>query len=221
MVEQAAVETSETSDATQEAVLPEWMNEPEHAELIADESNKNILSFYKEKNDLPKALVEKEKLLRSAFRLPKKLNDEQITELSGRIAEVNKVPENAEGYELVMPEEIDKSFDLSEKAKMAIRAYAKENKWSPKSLQGVYEMAVRLGSESQDTANQTFAEATKTRNTGNCFTRPFVYFQNIYSASSLWPSITLTTIITRKFPIFLKINLNYIYILLFITKYIM
>ena len=163
MAEQVVVETPpvETPPVVE---TPEWLNDPEYTELMSDEASKNVLSFYKTKGEAGKALVEKEKLLRSNFRLPKKLNDEQITELSGRMAEVNKVPENAEGYTLQRPEEIDESFDITEEAKMAFRAYAKERSVAPEVLQGFYEKYLQLSSGAQDTANAQFAETSKKRN---------------------------------------------------------
>ena len=164
MAETGTVETP-PAETPPVAETPEWQNGEDFTELLADESNKNILSFYKTSHEGAKALVEKEKLLRSNFRLPKKLSDEQITELSGRLAEVNKVPKNAEGYTLQRPEEINESFDITEEAKMAFRAYAKERSIAPETLQGFYEKYLQLSSGAQDTKNSEFAEASKTRNT--------------------------------------------------------
>lgn len=158
------LETPPASPPAGPLEIPEWLSGAEFAEITADESNKNILSFYKTPQDAAKTIVEKEKLLRSGFRLPKKLNDEQIKELSGHIAAINKVPENAEGYKMEIPGEIDKKFDISEKAKMSLRALAKENNFSPAAVQKGYEMIVRLNAEAAAAQTKEFNDNQVERN---------------------------------------------------------
>jgi hypothetical protein len=134
----AAVEDVTPEDVT----VPDWLNEPEYKDIIADESSKTILSRYKSRDEAVKAIVEKEKLLGSNFRIPKKLNDTQKSELAKRMAVINEVPENAEGYTLVRPDKIDEDLDFTEQTKMELRAFAKESGIGARTLQGLYEKAM-------------------------------------------------------------------------------
>ena len=148
MPEQAVVD-AEVKDGAQDgtadsvvAELPEWLNEPQYAELLKDESNKNILSFYKQPHELAKAVVEKEKTIRSGFKIPKKLNDQQIAELRPHMDRINEVPEKPEQYDFVKPGEIDEDLDFSEQTKMELRAFLKESGIGKKAAQGLYERSM-------------------------------------------------------------------------------
>ncbi|MHC4371086.1 MAG: hypothetical protein ACYSW8_26040 [Planctomycetota bacterium] len=144
---------------------PEYLNDPAYEELMGDESNKNILSRYKEPHELAKALVEKEKTIRSGFKMPKKLNDEQLAEVRGYMNTVNGVPEKPEGYDMVRPEEVPEDMDFSEQTKMELRAYAKEKDIGKDVFQGMYELAMQAMKRAGDTQTRDFEESQKTART--------------------------------------------------------
>ena len=146
MAETATEETTGTEVTTgQETItdLPQWLQDPKYTEILKDESAKNIVSRYKEPHEAIKALIEKERWVRSGFKVPKKLSAEQTAELRTHMDRVNEVPEKPEGYDTVRPGEIDESLDLSEQTKMELRAVAKEGGVSKKTFQTFYETALR------------------------------------------------------------------------------
>ena len=121
---------------------PEWLGGAEYQELMADEGAKNILSSYQSPHEAAKAIVEKERLLASGLRVPKSLKPEHIEMLKPHIARINGVPEKPEEYEMVRPEELDESIDLSELTKMEMRAYGITAGIGKQAFQGMYERAV-------------------------------------------------------------------------------
>lgn len=121
---------------------PEWLGGAEYQELMADEGAKNILSSYQNPQEAAKAIVEKERLLASGLRVPKTLKPEHIELLKPHIARINGVPEKPEEYEMVRPEELDESIDLSELTKMEMRSFAKEAGIGKQAFQGIYERSL-------------------------------------------------------------------------------
>lgn len=115
----------------------------DYPDLLEDESSKAILSRYDNREDAFKALVEQRKQISSGFKLPDKLSDAERDEVLARGAQLRGVPEGAENYNLVKPEELGE-IDISEEAKMALRIFAKERDIGQETFQGLYEKTLRL-----------------------------------------------------------------------------
>lgn len=147
-----------TGTTTTPVELPEWLQDESYSELLQDETNKHILSRYKDKDEAVKAVVEKEKMVRSGFKIPKKLSDVQIAELKTHIHRINGVPDKPEGYDMVRPEQVDEAFDFSEQTKMELRAFAKENGIGKTTMQGLYELSLRAMKRAADQAEAAAEE---------------------------------------------------------------
>lgn len=147
-----------------EPVVPEWLQDEGYKEIMANDAAKNILTRYKTTTDAAKALVEKEQTLRTGFRMPDNLTEEQIGQLRGRIDQINGVPAEAAQYELAHPEMYGE-LDLSDSAKTAIQQYAHANKLPPAAAQSLYENMIGLIDAGQKSAQQTILEETASRKT--------------------------------------------------------
>lgn len=129
--------------AAEPAALAEghWLND--HPDLMEDESVKNILGQYDTRDAALQSIVDHKKMVSSGFKLPDKLSDTERDEVLARGAQLRGVPEGAENYNLVKPEELG-DIDISEEAKMALRIFAKERNIGQETFQGLYEKTLRL-----------------------------------------------------------------------------
>lgn len=144
---------------------PEWLQEPAYEELMADDAAKNYFSRYATKDDAAKAGFEHKKLVSSGFKMPKKLNDEQIAEVRAYMNTVNGVPEKPEGYDMARPEEVSEDMDFSEQTKMELRAYGKERGVGKDTFQGMYELAMQAMKRAGDVQSKDFEESQKVART--------------------------------------------------------
>ena len=124
-----------------EVVVPDWLGEADGIDdLMGDDASKNILIRYDSHAAALKGLVEKEQTIRSGFKMPETLSDEQFEDVQNRVNIRRGVPEKPEEYEMVRPKEIDDDIELSEQFGMELRAFAKASNMGKKEAQGLSEL---------------------------------------------------------------------------------